>query len=129
MEQFRICKNCDFSGVYAIVNVDNHKVYIGSSRNVKSRLYNHSYLLKIGKHQNKEMQFDYNNGDAFECKVISKVPLYSTYNKDRYLHYYERIAISLLDSGNPQKGYNKKDTDEDISILNNIARFKAEMEV
>lgn len=44
-EQFRINKNSDFPGVYIIVNMDNQKVYIGSTRNIHKRLKTHLYSL------------------------------------------------------------------------------------
>lgn len=47
-EQFRINENSDFPGVYIIVNMDNQKVYIGSTRNIRKRLKTHLYSLKKG---------------------------------------------------------------------------------
>lgn len=43
-------------GIYEIRNLVNNKVYIGSSINVKARLYEHSRLLNIGKHENNEFK-------------------------------------------------------------------------
>jgi Mg-chelatase subunit ChlD len=47
-EQFRINENSDFPDVYIIVNMDNQKVYIGSTRNICKRLKAHLYSLKKG---------------------------------------------------------------------------------
>ena len=73
MECFRMCKNCDFPGVYAILNINNNKIYIGSSRNIKGRLTNHKTLLLHRKSKIKEMQEDYNKGNKFIAYVITPV--------------------------------------------------------
>lgn len=127
MAQFNICKDCSFPGIYAIKNLENKKIYIGSSGNIKNRLQNHFSLLKSGKHGNKNMLEDYKSGDRFQCFVISKVPLYFSYNKNKYLREFEKIAISMLNTGNPEIGYNLTDINEDISILENIINFRKEM--
>lgn len=128
MERFRICKDCDFSGVYAIINSDSKKIYVGSSRNIEKRLKNHKTNLQSGNHANKLLLNDYLNGDSFCCKVVSPVPLYRDYNKDMYLREYERIVISMIESTGKYKVYNTRDTGEDVSILENIIKFIKEME-
>lgn len=52
-------------GVYGILNMDNSKMYIGSSENMPQRLKNHIYLLNSNTHTNKELQQDWNNKDKF----------------------------------------------------------------
>ena len=109
MEQFGICKNCDFSGVYAIVNTNNNKIYIGSSRNIKERLINHKTLLNHGKSKIKEMQKDFDNGDIFIAYVITPVRIRDeTYSKDDDLRYFEQKAIEKFRAYDPENGYNKK---------------------
>lgn len=49
--------NC---GIYQIRNLTNNKVYIGSSRNIKSRKSAHFGLLKKSKHPNKILQNSWN---------------------------------------------------------------------
>jgi len=48
------------SGIYCIINVVNNKQYIGSSKNLYSRLYNHKRLLRQNKHVNKKLQNSFN---------------------------------------------------------------------
>ena len=109
MEQFRICKNCDFPGVYAILNTNNNKIYIGSSRNIKERLYNHKTLLNHGKNKVKEMQDDYNKGNKFIAYVISPVRVRDEkYLKYDDLRYFERKAIEKFNATDSEIGYNKK---------------------
>lgn len=58
------------SGVYLIENKTQNKYYVGSSVDIEKRLSNHFSLLKNNKHNIKEMQKDYNNGDKFNGSVL-----------------------------------------------------------
>lgn len=48
------------SGIYIITNTINHKIYVGQSNNVFRRKKQHFSALKAGKHENVQLQFDYN---------------------------------------------------------------------
>lgn len=50
----------DFPGVYAIINMHNNKMYIGSSVNIKNRLRSHFKSLHNGTHANKNLQAEWN---------------------------------------------------------------------
>lgn len=66
----------DWPGVYAIINKTNGREYVGSSeKGILSRINQHERLLKTGKHNRKEMQEDYNNGDVFEAEIIFILPI------------------------------------------------------
>lgn len=57
-------------GIYAIVNKQDKKLYIGKSSNIRARIQQHVSSLKKGKHTQK-MQTAYDNDpDSFECHVI-----------------------------------------------------------
>lgn len=106
-EKFLISANCNFSGVYIIVNLKNYKCYIGSSRNMKRRLNEHEIALRHGKHKIKELQEDYNSGCKFAGYPLSEVQLLNKkYNQDKNLRYYENEAIKMFEATNPSKGYN-----------------------
>lgn len=110
MEQFRICNNCDFPGVYAILNINNNKIYIGSSRNIKGRLTNHKTLLLHGKSKIMAMQEDYNKGNKFIAYVITPVRIREEkYCKDDDLRYFEKEAIKKFNATDFEIGYNRKD--------------------
>lgn len=49
------------SGLYCIICTKNNKHYIGQSNNVKSRLTKHLNCLRRQKHENQQMQQDFNN--------------------------------------------------------------------
>lgn len=109
-KQFRISENCNFSGIYIILNLDNKKVYIGSTRNIERRLIEHEIKLRKNNHQNSEMQLDYNCGNRFIGYPITRVELIqdNPYSKDDNLRFFEYKAIICFNSDNPDKGYNKR---------------------
>lgn len=60
------------SGIYCIENKINHKVYIGSSKNLYQRLLKHFALLRHNKHENVHLQNAWNKygEDSFEWTII-----------------------------------------------------------
>lgn len=63
-------------GVYKITNIDNGKVYVGSSKNLKNRLNRHLWYLKKNTHSNSHLQRAWNKygEDKFEFSVLEFVP-------------------------------------------------------
>lgn len=59
-------------GVYAIVNMANHKAYVGSSKNVNKRFSCHASFLKRGKHHCPHLQysFDLHGEKMFQFRVL-----------------------------------------------------------
>ena len=53
------------SGIYAIVNEQNGKMYIGLSKHMDRRYREHVNLLRRGTHHNKHLQHAYNAGSTF----------------------------------------------------------------
>jgi len=64
-----------FPGIYCIENMVNHKRYIGSSKNVYSRLHAHRAALVRGEHENVILQNSVNKRgiDAYECYLMEIV--------------------------------------------------------
>lgn len=64
------------SGIYKIKNKSNHKIYIGSAKNIFSRWYKHKYLLRKNKHHNKKMQRAWNKygEDHFIFEIVARCP-------------------------------------------------------
>lgn len=61
-------------GIYMILNIDNReKVYIGQTRNLHKRAYTHANELRTGRHPNKAMQADFNNGDRMRFVPLETV--------------------------------------------------------
>ena len=62
------------SGVYCIINIKNHKRYIGSSKNIKYRLQSHRSNLRHNNHENQYLQNAWNKygEDNFDFYIIEK---------------------------------------------------------
>lgn len=108
-KQFQINKYSNYPGVYILVNLDKEKVYVGSTRDILRRLKEHEAKLRKHKHENAEMQQDYDSGDMFIAYPLTKVHLLdSRCNKDANLRYFEKIAIEKFKANIPEFGYNKR---------------------
>lgn len=101
----------DYSGcgVYAIINILDFKAYVGSSRNIKRRAYQHSRDLKEGKHYIDDLQKD-------SCKGLRFVILdkYDNIEKDKLRIAEYVFMLKMLDQHfdlyniNPFKGVTNK---------------------
>lgn len=62
------------AGVYAIVNVATDRRYIGSSKNIRTRIFSHILDLSFGVHTNVPLASDYKiyGPDGFEAQLIDK---------------------------------------------------------
>lgn len=59
-------------GIYAIINKDNGRIYIGETENLRKRAKAHVNLLKAGNHYCKDLQEDYDNNFKKELKTIKR---------------------------------------------------------
>lgn len=97
-------------GVYSIENCNNGKMYIGSSKNVRSRVRQHEYLFNYG-HCNNRIKADISNGDTFISHILYRFSSPCTENE---LRLKERELIHKLDTFingyniNPDTKYIKK---------------------
>lgn len=62
------------SGIYCIWNKKNHKFYIGSTTNLRTRKRGHFSYLSRGKHHNKHLQYSYNKYGK-DCFIFSVVEI------------------------------------------------------
>jgi group I intron endonuclease len=62
-------------GVYALANLVDGKIYVGSSTNIKKRSHDHLYLLRRNQHPNAHLQYAFNKyGEmAFEMRILQEV--------------------------------------------------------
>lgn len=60
------------SGIYCIVNTDNQKKYVGSSKNIYQRLQKHRAYLRKNMHENKKLQNSWNKHgeDSFQYFIL-----------------------------------------------------------
>lgn len=72
MTTFHYDNHSKSSGVYAIFNARNWKIYVGSTKCFQVRWFQHVSQLRLGKHQNKHLQASWNKWgpDAFEFHVL-----------------------------------------------------------
>lgn len=61
-------------GIYAIINRDNGKIYIGEAQNMRHRAKSHINLLTARKHACKELQEDYDNNSNIEIIEVLEIP-------------------------------------------------------
>lgn len=69
-----ITKDYCYSGIYCIINIKNGNKYIGSSKNITSRLSKHTALLRHNKHENAHLQNAWNKygEEYFDFYVLEK---------------------------------------------------------
>lgn len=96
----KITQDLKISGIYCIINIKNSKKYIGSSKNIRQRLWSHRTELRHNKHENSHLQNAWNK--------------YGEHNFDYYI--LEKCEESLLlekeqlyiDTINPEYNMNKE---------------------
>lgn len=78
--------------IYAIINNENCRAYIGESRQPINRFYQHLRTLKNGTHANKELQKDYDKGNSFIFKRLRE------YREDdeETIRYYELLYMDIF---------------------------------
>lgn len=92
-------------GVYVIRNIDNNKIYIGSSNNMRKRLMDHKRELNKNIHCNDHLQHSWNKytEEKFECFIIEIINNNKT---NKFLRERETFYIQLYKSYEPENGYN-----------------------
>lgn len=85
------------TGVYKITNLVNGKVYIGASKNIERRWWEHKKRVNSPIHSDLET-FGLEN---FKFEILLECP-------KTMLAQWERDMICLYDSDDPEKGYNSK---------------------
>ena len=104
-------------GIYRITNLINSKFYIGSSSNLKKRLYEHQRELNLGIHTNKHLQSAWNkygeeNSSIISEKVYTKNKTYgenkfSIYNLNNILLFeckYKKDVVFYLTGSEKRNG-------------------------
>lgn len=90
------------SGIYAIINKVNRKLYIGSSYNIYKRIKKHLLEIEKNRHINHHLvsSFKTYGIDNFEIKILYKC-------KMDYLLYFEDYFINKFQSNINKNGYNQ----------------------
>lgn len=90
------------SGVYAILNVTNGKVYVGSAVDIKRRWIRHVHRLRLGTHTNPILQAAWDkHGEAnFDFVVLEEVPDHI------WLMIREQLWLNEVQPHQRENGYN-----------------------
>ena len=102
-----ISKNLNFCGIYMIINLINGKKYIGSSINIRHRLWGHRATLRHNKHYNNLLQRAWNKygEENFDFSILEKCPEEKRFERKQYyvdsLHPEYNICIEIVE--NPPK--------------------------
>lgn len=89
-------------GIYKITNINNNKVYIGSSSNIERRFSEHKRDLKENKHHSYKMQNDFNLSKNIEDFVFEVIENANSSKVDLFRK--EQFYIDKYDAYN--SGYN-----------------------
>lgn len=99
------------SGVYAIKNKTNKKIYIGQSENLYMRYQSHKSALKAGRHPNREMQNDYNKRHILVFYPLETIESHGSRKRlekeNYYLSCYAFKGIELYNSGCKEHYYER----------------------
>lgn len=100
------------SGIYCIENIDNEKMYIGSSKDIYKRWYEHKRRLNKQIHENSYLQRTWNkNSGSFIFKILEIVP-----DKNDLITR-EQWWLDILETYKNDKGYNvRKDADSNLGV-------------
>lgn len=88
--------------IYAIKNLKNNKLYIGSAVDLKDRWWLHKYQLYLNKHHNRYLQRAYNK---YEMENFDFIILELVENKNELLNR-EQFWLDFYRSYERDKGYN-----------------------
>ena len=104
------------SGIYAIYNKEDGKIYIGQSVYVNRRISDHKRLLNKGLHKNEYLQRSYTKRpEQFEFKVLELCEKQELDDKEKYW-------ISFFESDKRSNGYNIESGGHDGNTWNDDAR-------
>lgn len=81
-----ITKNLNFCGIYMIINIVNSHRYIGSSVNIKKRLFHHRSNLRHNCHSNAHLQNAWNKygEDNFIFTILEKCDTDVRFKREQY---------------------------------------------
>ena len=104
-------------GVYSIMNLTNHKRYIGQSVDIYVRWGNHKSALRNNRHDNKHLQnaWDFYGEDNFIFEILSICDV-------SVIDQIEQDYIKLFNTTNPDFGYNKESGGHENKCLSQESR-------
>lgn len=90
----------DFGGIYAIVNIENKRVYIGQSQNIPSRARSHDDALSSGEHPIEMLQND--SGKNLVFIVLKKIEPFKSdealISESLYIYQFKKEKFELYNT-------------------------------
>lgn len=84
------------SGVYALVNRTNGRMYIGSSKNFYNRIKVHKSSLCLDKHNSKELQSDYNAGHNIDFVILEQCETRLLLSlEEKFINFFEDFVYNV----------------------------------
>jgi group I intron endonuclease len=104
------------SGVYIIQNLVNQKVYIGASKDLKPRLWQHKWMLRRNEHHNIHLQgaYNYYGEKNFEFAILEEC-------EEQFIFSLENYWCNMLNSHSREHGYN-------VDLTSPIGKLKVNQE-
>ncbi len=101
----------EIAGIYKITCITTSQSYIGYSRNIKNRWYNHKRMLKAGTHYNSKMQYlwDCFGSKSFVFDIVECCQLNEMKARENYYVRQQNPSLNIADTSNgPTKEYIKR---------------------
>ena len=97
--------------VYAIEHIPTGKIYVGCTKDVERRVTEHMKQLAGNKHPVKQMQDDFNRfGGEYAYYILFRAcAAYDAFSMEKHF-------MSLLNTRDPQKGYNSGDRSKQFAL-------------
>ncbi|HEY8560020.1 MAG TPA: GIY-YIG nuclease family protein [Pyrinomonadaceae bacterium] len=96
-------------GVFQIRNLENGKIYVGSSLNLDGILNRHRFALSAGGHRSKALQADWNalGPEKFAFEILEELEPRPNLDSKRELAFLEDLWLEKLEPYD-EKGYNER---------------------
>lgn len=107
-------------GIFQIRNLENGKVFIGSSLNLPGIINRHRFALESGGHQSKQLQADWNElgADNFAFEIMEELEPRPNLDDRKELAFLEDLWLEKLEPYD-ERGYNerKKTREERLQMI------------
>lgn len=106
-----LLKHFNTSGIYIIRNLINNKVYIGSAKNIRTRINIHKHYLNNNKHHSKKLQYSYNKYYGnFLVSILEKTSIENLIIREQYwINYFQsykqEYGFNILKTAGNSIGY------------------------
>lgn len=118
-----ITKDLSFCGIYMLINKVNGHRYVGSSRNIRIRLWKHRSLLRHNKHENPHLQNAWNKygEENFDYSILEKCTEEERFKREQFyidtLKPEYNIALEAIEQPPVTESSRKKHSQTRIKLM------------